>query len=370
MAEGLDAVTKYWLEKLTPQTRLSYCCRSEPPKGSPLLSYAEYFFLLAMCCYSTDGAAVDRSLKVLARRAGMDRKTAQRLLNGYTDRNGVKKSGLKDRGIVSVQAPSENRKGKATGAHVLQINWLALTIDPNQRGYLERRAQKTLNGMKPRPIPEDDERAGPTNSPAAHAAPSANSGKAVSIPLTLGHNAQGSPGHTAQAPRTQCPISPGHNVHPPLGNVSGAKAVAPGFGVSGKVSAEDSSCASQHETEQQIREIIARSAKTAGLPQIEAKAKPEPKPQTKPWSARSHTTWATLHPGIRERVKKQLQILAEAAVGRNTYGWSPQEIARESALDMRLACQRAGVWDHVTDDLVHEEYERALAGELAKKEHN
>src|SRR5260370_26788396 len=102
MSTELDALTRYWLEKLKPQTRLGYC----------LVSFTEKALLEAMCCYSTQGAAVDKSLDTLARRAGITRKSAQRLLNGYKKGNRVV-IGLTARCVVSDQAPSKNKRGTA-----------------------------------------------------------------------------------------------------------------------------------------------------------------------------------------------------------------------------------------------------------------
>lgn len=328
MAEG-DAVLKYWREELKPQTRLDYCS----------LSLAEAALLRAMCSFSTEGAVVDKSLDVLARRAGFDRRTAQRLMNGY--KQGSRRVvGLKARGVVSELAPSQTKKAKPA---VLRINWDALALDPAKRHILIRRMQSTLPEMKEVPDPEKS----PASQPSGKTAPKLPCAKNVKFFRP--------PRHSVQGVQTQCPPPSGHDVQGPLDKMSPQES---GFvlGSSGNFSDNTSRAA-----ERRSVEIPAPGREKAGsLNKLDFSNPKNRKP----------ATFAGLHPGLQEKILKQLRLIRETKLG-DDYNWSAGETkAGHSSRMMQLACERAGIWAHVTDDLVREFYESTLADELGKKESN
>lgn len=327
-----DAVQKYWRKELKPQTRLDYCS----------LSLAEAALLRAMCSFSTEGAAVDKSLDVLARRAGFDRRTAQRLMNGY--KQGSRRVvGLKARGVVSELAPSQTKKAKPA---VLRINWDALVLDPAKRHILIRRMQGALPGMQ-QPID-------PEQSPSAV---KDTSGKTASdIPACVKDvNFYRPPRQNVQGVQTQCPGPPGHDVQRSPDKMSPQES---GFvlGSSGKSFVNTSPGA-----ERGVVEIPAAIPEKSGVSRLS-------KIDFSNQKTRKPATYADLHPGLREKIKRELAAIMDNQLGLNTYGWSAQQHARRAANNMRLACDRAGIWPHVTDDLVQEQYEIALAE--AKKEPN
>jgi len=50
----------------------------------------------------------------------------------------------------------------------------------------------------------------------------------------------------------------------------------------------------------------------------------------------------------------------ENQVGRNTYGWTAEDFARNEEHTILVAAQRAGIWPHVAEKIAREEYERTL----------
>lgn len=325
-----DALTKYWMS-LPPMVRLGYC----------LVSRGEKALLEAMCCFSTDGAAVDRSLPTLARRAGMTRKSAQRLLNGY--KNGSREvPGLKSRAVVTEQAPSKTKVGKKTKPAVLHINWEALVLDPAKKHILWNKMQRPLPGMKTRPDPEEDPRA-ETPQPGAPL-----SGKTVDLPV----NFIPPPGHSVQGGRTSCPAPPGHCVQGPPDIVS-REEVGFAFGSSGESSVQKASAGD----ERGVVQILPASAGTA------VSSQPVPK-AAKP----KKSAWDALHPGLYRKLKHELDLLGDSHT--NMYGWTCEQVAGESQRRVLIACERAGIWRHVADQLALETYDIVLAEERRNREAN
>lgn len=150
MVDG-DAVQKYVLS-LPPKARLEYY----------VLSRKDRDVLRAMLSFNRTGAEIFPAVPTLAEEAELSVKTVQRSINGYKREDGKKVPGLRDRGILLELAPA--RGGKNPRAASYRINWEAFTVNPAKVGEIERRLQKTLPGIKEKPMPHQHELASESQS--------------------------------------------------------------------------------------------------------------------------------------------------------------------------------------------------------------
>jgi hypothetical protein len=119
----LDAINYRLLGLLPPESRLRYY----------VLSYSEQALLNAICTLAPPaGQACAEPIEMLAKIAGISRRTVQNLLNGHV-RAAKRTPGLKDRGIISELAPANRGQRKPA---VIRINWPALEVNSPMAEYL------------------------------------------------------------------------------------------------------------------------------------------------------------------------------------------------------------------------------------------
>jgi hypothetical protein len=305
LSTEVDAVARY-VEMLNPYARLDYYD----------VDVEEKSLLRAMLgCSRGTGFVIHVEIKTLARKAGLSEKTARRRIQGYTSKNGTKVPGLMARGILSQTAPSNYREARPA---TYRINWEAFTIDARQIGDLEQKLQTRIPfpGMKMPPEPDAHNLAKPVET--------AEEDGGKNLPLAVTASPPG--GQVVHAWRSPRP-SPAVTATA-IGVNSGVDLC-----VSSSSKTNNNSCA----------------AFERGAVEI-----------SKSWSSAPRSSWATLHPGIRARISRELERIAEAHVGMNTHGWTAEQFARHRAGNMRTACVRAEIWKHVTEDLVAEVYIAAV----------
>lgn len=339
------------MEQLKPQTRLDYY----------VLTHAERSLLRAMCAYSTEGAAFIHSIPVLAQRASMDERHARRLLRGYTRKDGTKSIGLIPRGIVTISAPANPVLERPA---TLTIRWEAMTIDPGKQHILERRMQLALPLTGKQAAVAEEEAAKADGSEHSPEQASRRVNESMQKPANSGvfirdrgpQTARVSPvgvgppgdtvspgwGHDARSPGTRCP-DPGGMMSPDIQVFSGESSV------------------SKHSfSGHQQREVVdfAAHGETAVF------ENPFPRVPKAKGSA-----WDRLHPGLYRKLEHQLQLISETRIGLNTYGWNPEEIAKDEAQVILRACAdtRPAIWDHVAKELAGETYEAVLERERRRE---
>jgi hypothetical protein len=290
----MEAIYRY-LETLPYAARLDYY----------RLSNAERALIRAMCSCTKDGAggSIFTSLENCAMRAGISRKTAQRLVQGWTDRRtGVEHQGLKARGILTEIAPASARDRRAA---TYRVNWQAFVVTPHLVGVIERRLQLNLPGIKRPTVPDE----------LGMDFPSATAGEAAEFSAAVQKHPlnpveSDSPyGHRDRTLRTPCP------------------------GTTDTV------------TTRVLDSSIGFSSRTSRS------------------TAVSKSAWDTLPKGLQSKVDSELRVMYENQVGRSTYGWTPEDFARNEEHTFLIAAQRAGIWPHVAEKLAREEYERTLERE-------
>jgi hypothetical protein len=326
--EQIDAVRKY-LAGLKPQIRLDYYD----------LSPAERSFIRAMLSKSRNGVAVFASLKTLSQIANISRKTAQRLVNGYTTREGRKVIGLKARAIITESAPANTRERRCA---TFQVNWDAFTIDPRRIGELERRLQMPLPGMKTPPVPDEPE---PQDDRPAHTA----ARDELTIPLF---------------PLVQKAVERGH---PPTDKMSivsgqsgqGLRSKCPGSTDKMSTNLEYLNLGSDLGSETDLSRGVASFA-------VESSTSVTQKADVPKKSGKS--AWEKLHPGLMAKLNQKLEIMKEGRAGRNTYGWTDQDHAEDWRDTVYNASIAAGIWEHVAKDLAMEAYEAMLRVRAKEKE--
>lgn len=301
MSKESSAICAY-VESFKPYVRLDFYD----------LTDAERKVLRAMLSFTprSSGLAIYKDIPAIARRANCSERTVQNVIHGYTRKDGTKAIGLMARGILSRTAPANRAKRRPA---TYRINWEAFSLDPRQIGDLEQRMQLPLPipGLKTPPIPDDDNRetAGEnpvealrkTSPPGATAAPHMRKGCTPEVQRLH-------PRGAAAAPRFEILVE----------SLSSERA--------------ENSCV-----------VFDR-----GAVQIQ--------PQS-----RKRATLSTIHPGLREKILRELREITQAAIGSPRPGPYPEDVANFNARLMRLACERAGIWAHVTEDLVQEFYESTLA---------
>lgn len=325
------AIVEY-VNSLPPSQRLKYY----------RLTKGERFTLEAMLnCSKGTGNRVFAKKEKLAELAGVNKKTVHNAIHGYKGKDGAEHDGLLARRILTQTAPGDRGDRRAA---TYKVNWQNFVVDPRQFRALERRLrqsqQRTLPGMDA----DHDEDAG------------------ASLP-------------PFQQPRTGFPQITGAIVAPLRGNScpsEGKRLPLRGETVAPVVEKLVVNSSSQNQQnrfspagEERIEEIIARSHQTSVCSSLKAEAKTGKPWSSTPWSSQKKTSWDTMHAGIRQRIQKNLDLIREAALGKS-YPLSAHEYAREKAGEMRLACERAVIWTHVTEDLVQEVYDRVIASRMPK----
>jgi hypothetical protein len=323
-----DAVTRY-VNKLPLGARLKYY----------QLSKGERFVLQAMLDCSRDtGELIFATKETLAELAGVDEKTVHNAIHGYKRKDGTRQVGLKDRGILSQLAAPKRGKHKAV---TYRINWEAFVIDPQQTGAIEERLQETLPGMKTRPRPDSH-----------HIAPESRE----QSPQPAGGKAVDPAKREATSPSLIGSRSlPGGQPLPPR-----EATVAPVLKSFTSVSTSLTTNSSSAGSDRGVVQIPA-----AGSEKAVVREPFSAKPKTSP--PRRAAGWATLHPAIRRRIERELELVKEAEVGSwSDYGKTPEQIAAAAGGRVRRACERAKIWPHVTEDLVQVTYELVLEMEEAQ----
>jgi hypothetical protein len=319
---------------LKPQIRLDYYD----------LTPAERGFIRAMLSKSKNGVAVFASLKTLAIVANISRKTAQRLVNGYSTREGREVIGLKARAIITEIAPANSKERRCA---TFQVNWDAFSIDPKRMGELERRLQLPLPGMKTPPVPDEPE---PHEVQDDRPAPRAARDE-LSLPMF---------------PLVQKPVETGS---PPTDKM----AIVSGQSVQG-LRSKWPGTTDKMSTNLEVLNLSSDLGVETGVPRGVAHLSVEAAPsgtqraggfQKKP----EKSAWAKLHPGLMAKLKKQLDVAKECQVGsRNTYGWTPEEHAQDWMNTVYQSALDAGIWEHVAKDLAREAYDVKLQMEREEKE--
>lgn len=324
----LDAVRKY-LAGLKPQIRLDYYD----------LTPAVRSFIRAMLSKSKNGVAVFASLKTLSVVANISRKTAQRMVNGYTTREGREVIGLKAQGIITEIAPANSRERRCA---TFQVNWDAFSIDPKRMGELERRLQLPLPGMKTPPVPDEPEpQQAQDDRPAQPAARDV-----LSLPMF---------------PLVQKAVEHGSPPMDKMSIVSGQS----GQGLRSKWPGSTDKMSTNLEVLNLSSDLGAETGVPRGVANLAVETGPSVTQKAGGFSRKPEkSAWAKLHPGLMAKLKKQLSLAEEGRAGMNTYGWTPEAIAAERRRVVLLAAQRAGIWDHVAKDLAEESYCAQLRHEI------
>lgn len=351
--EQIDAVRKY-IAGLKPQIRLDYYD----------LSPAERSFIRAMLSKSRNGVAVFASLNTLSQIANISRKTAQRLVNGYTTREGRKVIGLKARAIITESAPANSRERRCA---TFQVNWDAFTIDPRRMGELERRLQLTLPGMKTPPVPDEpepqDER-GRDDRSAQNAARDE-----LTIPLPFVQKAV----ERQHPPTDKMSIASGQNGQGLRSNCPGTMDKMAGDygqnvqGATDKMSTNleylnlGSDLGVDRDSDLGKKPDLSR-----GVAKLAVETSPSEKQKAGGFKNKGKSAWEKLHPGLMAKLKRQLDLMAEGQAGTNTYGWTPEAIAGEWRRTILIAADQAGIWVHVAQELAEEGYQAQLEKELNK----
>jgi hypothetical protein len=145
VGERSDNAIAAYLKRIPAQSRLDYY----------ELDQSEKAFCRAMCSVCPEkrdrsgtlieagGRWVFASLATLSCRAGISRKTAQRIVRGRKDKKHGR-MGLLERGIITELASAT--PGECKGA-TFRLNWEALTIAPWRRRELEAKIQRTPRGL-------------------------------------------------------------------------------------------------------------------------------------------------------------------------------------------------------------------------------
>lgn len=353
VSEHIEAIQRY-LTTLPYQARLDYF----------ELSHAERSLIRAMCsCSPPAGAAVWLPIRALGARANLSRKTVQRVIYGWTDsRSGEVRTGLKARGILTETAKASRGKRRAA---TYRVNWDAFMLDPAHIGILERRMQMCLPGMKRPAVQGESSGAFEQLSPLTAVEGQHSHAGSAKTPLALGTVVPDFIPGTQQArsflqqPALHLPVpgtSGGDSL--PVGRPVGipvdkhSQASGTSVTVTHDMDHGDASHASRcrptcvtvtprvfDSSSSVSKEFSNRSSRPAVVsPQVEKRK----------------TGWDKLPPGLQRRVLKELKLMAEASVGSSRM-WDDEtpSVLRTRVL---IACDRAGIWPHVTQQIVDDWY--------------